>query len=176
MTLSKSRRRAPTHSGFSLIELMVAMVVLLVGLISTAGLVLAGVAASLQAKDLAVANQLAKDAMESVFMARITGRIPFSAVNNKSQPDGIFNDGYQPINAPSPDGLVNTDLYLAQPPLSYDTPSGRVTFDRFQRQILIEGETVTGDPNLRQVTINVRFTFKGLTSVASVRTVMSPIN
>src|SRR5712692_11197744 len=108
------RRTSDSAAGFTLVELMLAMVVLIIGLLGTATLLLSGLMAGLQAEDLAIANQFAKEGIESVFTARITNTIPFSSVYNKSQ-GGIFRDGYQPINALGPDGLVNTDVYASQP-------------------------------------------------------------
>ncbi|MBI1748012.1 MAG: prepilin-type N-terminal cleavage/methylation domain-containing protein [Acidobacteria bacterium] len=195
-----SRRPAPKPSaGFSLIELMVAMVILLIGLLSMASLVLGGVAASMQAKDLAIANQLAREAMEGVFTARISGNLTFDQLRSDLD-GGIFDHNYLPINVTGPDGLTNTVPYSRQPVLQYIDPGKNgiyetppisdlmpyattainpmgddviITFDRFQRQIEITN--YPGDSNLRRVTINVRFTTNNLTSVVSTSTVISSI-
>ena len=178
------RRTSDSAAGFTLVELMLAMVVLIIGLLGTATLLLSGLMAGLQAEDLAIANQFAKEGIESVFTARITNTIPFSSVYNKSQ-GGIFRDGYQPINALGPDGLVNTDVYASQPPLEFKDPGKDniygtaddkyILYTRFSRQILIQD--YPGDNTQRVITVNVQVTSRGITNlVTSMTTVMSPFN
>lgn len=194
---------ASRKAGFSLIELMVAMTVLLIGLIGAATVIMGGLALSLQSKDLAVANQLAKEGMEAVFTARILNNITFAQLDNvENGAGGIFYRTYDPIRLLGSDGLINTAAYRSQPLLQYidpgkngiyetpavsgvpyattvspGSPSGDdkiITFDRFQRQIVITSDP--NNPTVRQVTINVQVTNNGITSLATSLTTLIGAN
>jgi prepilin-type N-terminal cleavage/methylation domain-containing protein len=177
----QSAIRNPNDRGFSLVELMGAMVVLLVGLLALASFLASGAALGMQSKDLSIANQLAKETMESVFAARIVGTLNFDSVQNVSR-GGVFLDGPQDIRELGRDGLPNTAD--DGPPLQYIDPGKDntygtdddkvITFERFRREISITNEDPSG--LLRRITVKVRFTFKGITSEATLSSLMSPIN
>src|SRR5579862_380473 len=97
------------QSGFSLIEVMVSMVVLtggLMALLAALGLTMAANQTSQQ--DL-IARQVASEAMESIFNARDTSQLGFSAIaNSTASPPGIFTPGPLPLKCPGPDGIIGT--------------------------------------------------------------------
>jgi type II secretory pathway pseudopilin PulG len=106
------KRAAPRHkhdeSGITIVEVMVAAVLLVVGLLSLAysfGVAL-GVIAT--AQEDSIARQMARQAMEDVFTARDTGGITFSQICNLPTAGCLFISGYEPLYTAGPDGLVNT--------------------------------------------------------------------
>lgn len=110
MKVNRSKSaRVPDHSGFSLIEVMVSMVVLtcgLMALLSALGIMMAATQTSQQ--DL-IARQLASEAMESIFNARNTSQIGFTAIaNTTANPPGIFLPNALPILCAGADGILDT--------------------------------------------------------------------
>ena len=101
--------RAREESGFTLLEVMVASVILVTGLLSIAyffGVAL-GVVATAQMDS--IARQKAREAMEDVFTARDTGGINFNAICNVGAGAScIFVSGFEPLYTAGPDELVNT--------------------------------------------------------------------
>ena len=105
---SKSAR-LPDQSGFSLIEVLVSMLILtggLMALLSVLGIMMAATQTSQQ--DL-VARQLASEAMESIFNARNTSQVGFSAIaNTTANPPGIFLPNALPLMCAGADGILDT--------------------------------------------------------------------
>jgi prepilin-type N-terminal cleavage/methylation domain-containing protein len=105
-------RVVPGHehaeSGFTLIEVMIAAVILVTGLLSLAYAFGLGLGVIGTAQDDSIARQMARQAMEDVFTARDTGGIAFTAICNQPTAGCIFISGYEPLYTPGPDGIVNT--------------------------------------------------------------------
>jgi prepilin-type N-terminal cleavage/methylation domain-containing protein len=93
--------------GFSLIEVMVAIVVMSVGLLAVIASFAAAVSATQSAEEDLIARQKALEAMESIYTARNSTQIPFSSINNVAS-GGIFLSGANPLLCAGPDGLVGT--------------------------------------------------------------------
>lgn len=93
--------------GFSLIEVMIAMVVLTVGLLAVIASFSVAIAATQSAEEDLVARHKALDAMESIYTARNSQQIPFASIANQAN-GGIFRGGAQPLLCAGPDGLVGT--------------------------------------------------------------------
>jgi type II secretory pathway pseudopilin PulG len=152
--------------GFSLIEVMVATIMLTVGVLSLVGVMTLGVQTAAGSSSLLVAREKAREAIESVHSARNTGELPWDKVRNV--PDGAFLSGMRDVKAPGADGLVNTGDDGA-PELGDPGPDGVVgTADdiaAFQRQIDITplnfDGTVIVNPNLRQITVTIRYRVLG---------------
>jgi prepilin-type N-terminal cleavage/methylation domain-containing protein len=102
--ITKSRNR---QDGFTLIEVMIAIVVMSVGLLAVIASFATAVAATQSAQEDLIARQKALEAMESIYTARNSQQIPFAAVANVSN-GGIFLSGPQPLLCAGPDGLVGT--------------------------------------------------------------------
>jgi len=99
------RRRA--DEGFSLIEVMIAIVVMSVGLLAVIASFATAVAATQSAEEDLIARQKVLDAFESIYTARNAQQIPFQSVANVSN-GGVFRDGPQSLLCAGPDGLVGT--------------------------------------------------------------------
>ena len=95
------------EDGFTLIEVMIAIVVMLVGVLAVIASLATAVAATQSSEEDLIARQKALEAMESIYTARNSQQITFSAVANVSN-GGIFLNGAQPMKCAGPDGLVNT--------------------------------------------------------------------
>jgi len=93
--------------GFTLIEVMIAIVVMSVGLLAVIASLATAVAATQSSEEDLIARQKALEAMESIYTARNSQQIPFSSVANVSN-GGIFLNGAQALKCAGPDGLVNT--------------------------------------------------------------------
>ena len=95
------------EAGFTLIEVMIAIVVMSVGLLAVIASFATAIAATQSAEEDLIARQKVLDAMESIYTARNAQQIPFAAVANVSA-GGIFLDGPQAMKCAGPDGLVGT--------------------------------------------------------------------
>jgi prepilin-type N-terminal cleavage/methylation domain-containing protein len=93
--------------GFTLIEVMIAIVVMAVGLLAVIASFATAISATQSAEEDLIARQKVLEAMESIYTARNAQQIPFAAVANVSA-GGIFVDGPQALKCAGPDGLVGT--------------------------------------------------------------------
>jgi prepilin-type N-terminal cleavage/methylation domain-containing protein len=98
---------AKNESGFSLIEVMIAIVVMSVGVLAIIASLATAAAATQSAENDLIARQKALEGLESIYTARNSQQIPFSEVANTSN-GGIFLSGAQSLLCPGPDGLVGT--------------------------------------------------------------------
>ena len=98
---------ASDDGGFTLLEVMIAIVVMSVGLLAVIASFATAVSATQSAEEDLIARQKTLEAMESIYTARNSQQIPFAAVANVAN-GGIFLNGAQPMLCAGPDGLVNT--------------------------------------------------------------------
>jgi hypothetical protein len=160
-----TKRRAT--KGFTLLETMIALIVLFVGLLGLAAMLGDALAYMRGSQDDFIAQQKAQEAAEAIFTAKYTNGIIWAQVSNNSlaNPLGLFLNGPQPILQPGPvDGLVGTVADAAQPPEFILTPGpdGKLgTADDVQLPLTEFTRTITItqpdplDPNLRKIQIQV---------------------
>ena len=170
--------------GFSLIEVMVAMGVLSVGLLALVGVFAVAVTRMAASSPTLVAREKAREAIESVHAARDTGELKWNAVNNVKN-GGVFLDGPGKLTMPGPDGLVSTaddeDVETIRNPgengLLGDTDDEVVKLTNFTREIVIAPLNYDNgggvNPNLRQVTVNIRYQVEGAWRVYTMTTYVS---
>jgi len=104
----QTRRQDLAHEqGFTLIEALIAMVILVGGLTALAALFAQSLTALQFTRDDLVAKQKATQALEGVYSARNDASVGFASIQNKSA-GGIFNDGFQPLFLPGANGIVGT--------------------------------------------------------------------
>ena len=96
----------------TLIETMIAAVILIIGVAAVASVYTQGVLIMGASQDDFTAKEKAREAVESVFSARDTGLLTWGLIRNvqggSGADGGVFLDGPLPVNDPGPDGLVNT--------------------------------------------------------------------
>jgi prepilin-type N-terminal cleavage/methylation domain-containing protein len=171
MELEKMRRR--TSSGFTLIEVLVAMVVLAAGLMSILGMFVFSMNVMQNAQEDLIAREQAKEALENVVSARDTGQVTFNQIQNTTTAPGIFDPNFQPIYIPRlPDGLINTADYIAPggvlESVTLPGPDGIlgtgddiiVPLSNFQRRIIINPVLdATGgvNPNVVKIVVTVQY-------------------
>lgn len=175
MTNRSSGRR---QSGFSLLEVMIAITLLSVGIVTIIAAFATAVASTQNSEENLIARQKALEAMESIFTARNTQQISFAQINNIPS-GGIFTLGTTSLWSAGPDGLVNTADDVPFPangvcpagPECFPLPGPDgilgtaddvpMSLGNFTRSIAIspvlESDGVTIDPNLRQVTVTISY-------------------
>ena len=168
MTLRQSLRRGNAADGFSLMEVVVAMAVLSVAILSLVGVFATSVQRMRTSTPMLIAREKAREAIESVHAARDTGEFAWATILNVAD-GGVFRNGPQPIRNPGLDGLVNTADDGAVETIVRPGKDGILsTADDevaplvdFTRQIQITPLTFDGtttvNPNLREITVIVRY-------------------
>lgn len=141
---------AQDERGFSLIEVIVATMVLAVGLLPLVGIFAVGVQQMGASTPMMLAREKAREAIESVHAARDTGEASWVTIQNVAN-GGVFLDAAGAIRDPGVDGLVNTA----------DDGAEQLSGWLFTREVDIlpinfDG-TATVNPNLREVRVIVRY-------------------
>ena len=189
--MPKRQPSHPSERGFSLIEVMIAVVILNVGLLALIGTFAAALQSTRWSQEDLIAKQKALEALESVFTARTTSQVTFAQIANVSSgvQGALFTDGYTQMWAAGADGLVGTtdDVPFAATPncpggaevIQLPGPDGILgnaddtcmSLGNFSRQVLIT--PLSG--NLKQVTVNVQYFRPGLRAprVYTVQALMS---
>jgi hypothetical protein len=152
-------------TGYSLVEVLVAIALVMVGVIGLEGAMAFGVRRLTASQDQLVAGQRASEAIESVFKARDNRVLTWAQIRNvhgvSGVDGGVFLDGPQGVRDAGPDGLVNTaddgalDVIITPGPdgLLGTADDVRTPLVGFTREIKI---TDIG-PNLRQLQVIVRY-------------------
>lgn len=165
-----------SDTGFSLIEVVIAMAILATGLLSLAGVFVLGLKHLSSSTAALVAREKAREAVESVHTARDTRVIRWCQIYNEGatrsgacalQPPAVFLTGMQPLRNPGPDGLVNTadddgieESVNPGPDNILGTQDDiRTPLQNYQREIEISEIDTNGapNPNLRRLRVRIRF-------------------
>jgi Tfp pilus assembly protein PilV len=175
-----------SESGISLIEVMISALVVTVALGGIAMTMVSGIAAIYYTQEQLIAKQKAREAMESVFTARSTQNLTFVAIQNVTEDDGIFLTGYQPIRGFGTDGIANTadDAAASIETITFPGPDNLLgtaddevrTLTGFEREIIITNildDEGNADPDVRQITVNVRFRMRNVWQTVSVSSYIS---
>jgi len=153
--------------GFTLLETMIALVVLAVGILGLAAM-LGNSLAYLHASQIDyIAQQKASEAIESIYTARQTGGLTWATIQNTTTPPGVFLVGPQQLVDPGPDGIVGTaDDNLGNPDvLLQPGPDGilgtaddiRVPLADFNMTRTITIAPVAGAVGLRSISIVINY-------------------
>jgi len=105
--MMRAQATQKSEQGFTLIETMIAMVVMTVGMLAIIAVFGTAIANTQSAQEDLIARQKTLEAMESIYTARNSQQIPFSAIANTSS-GGSFSTGPQSLLCAGPDGLVGT--------------------------------------------------------------------
>jgi prepilin-type N-terminal cleavage/methylation domain-containing protein len=125
MTQAKKFGKHRAQRGFSLLEVMIAMVVLTVGLLAVILAFGTAISATEWAQEDLIARHKALDAMESIYTARNSQQLPFAAIQNIAN-GGIFLSGPQNLLCAGADGIVGTadDVACTAPDTGAACPGG----------------------------------------------------
>lgn len=182
--LLTARKRALSAKGFTLIEVLIAMVILLVGLLTILAIFAKGLSATMYAQQDMIAKQKAREQLESIFASRNDGRVGWNNIQNT--PTGIYLTGFNPlysVRTSSTDimgttfngGAGNYDFYVSRAGTSGGFTLVPLNPPQWQRQVTIAADP-SGNPNLRVVTVTVRVTPPGLSGAHRDYTVVGEIS
>jgi prepilin-type N-terminal cleavage/methylation domain-containing protein len=175
-TVMNVRMRRRNQAGFTLIETMIATLVLSIGLLGLAGILAQGLAYMDVSQYEYIAQQKASEAIESIFTARDQGQLTWSTICNASSSvctGGIFLTGALPLCDPNTDGILGTqDDYVsgACPDAAHTdsvllpnattgtfaTPA-RIPLTNFGFTRTITISAVTGVSNLRTIQVTIAY-------------------
>ena len=159
------REHSGDDSGFTLVEVTIGMLLLMIGVMALAGGVALGARRLTGSQDQLMASQRAAEAAESVFKARDNRTLTWAQIRNVAggtgADGGIFQDGAQQVRMPGLDGLANTAddgavvaVIKPGPDGMLGTPDDTSTpLVGFTREIEIRDISVT----LRQLRVIVRY-------------------
>jgi len=174
-------RSRPAEAGFSLIETMIAMIILVVGILGVAAMLANGLAYMNSSQAQYIAQQKAAEAVESIFTARDIGQTTWSSICNAGQVNvcssGIFLVGPLPLCGPGADGVIGTaddfngtscagglysqpDAILVPNNAGNFTPPQRLNLSGFTRTITFAPVVAPGGAtisNLRQITVTINY-------------------
>ena len=157
------RTHIDSEQGLSLIETMIAMLVLTVGAIGMASVFLYGMQSASSSPNELVATQKAAEAVESVFAARDAHTITWAQLRNASN-GGIFLSGEQQLKTAGNDGIILTGdageavETVLMPGVDQQLGTGddkTESLASFTRQIAIAD--VGGSTSLRVLTVTVTY-------------------
>jgi prepilin-type N-terminal cleavage/methylation domain-containing protein len=122
---NKFVRKRKLERGFTLIEVMIATVVMTVGILALMASFATAIAATESAQEDLIARHKALDAMESIYTARNSQQLPFSSIQNIAN-GGVFKSGPQPLLCAGTDGIVGTadDAACTAPDTGAACPGG----------------------------------------------------
>lgn len=162
--MSRQKRTRP-QAGFTLMETVVALLILSVGILALAGMLADGLAYMSMSQDEYIAEQKAAEAVESIYTARDVSETTWANINNISA-GGIFVDGPTKLCDPGVDGIEGTadDNCAIYDSIWTPGPDGKLgTADdvkmpltNFTRTIVIS--PVAGRADLRQITVTITYT------------------
>jgi len=156
-------------AGFTLIEVLFALGILVVGALALGGVLTQGMQAMVNSQSQLIAIEKANEAIETVFKARDTRLITWSLIRNvegaSGSDGGIFIDGPLPVRTSGNDGIVNTADDGAVEEIVNPGPDGllgtdddeRVPLSVFSREIEIRDVNST----LRQIRVIIKYRVGG---------------
>jgi type II secretory pathway pseudopilin PulG len=165
--------RNTRDSGFSYVEVMIALVILMIGILGMLSALTANMIRSYEAEKRVAAKQVALSTIESIIAAREIMRP--GVIDGW---DSLRNEGANPPMG-TPDGLFVTDFR----PIRACAVSGRPTntsavVKGFQREIVItdieDPERPAPNPiSRRQITVNIRYFVNHLVRTETVSTMIT---
>jgi prepilin-type N-terminal cleavage/methylation domain-containing protein len=164
----RQRSNGNEAAGFTLIETMIALVVLGVGILGLAAMLGDSLAYMQGSQDDFIAQQKAEQTVEAIFTAKYNNSITWAQVSNYAigNPTGLFFSTPQPLLQTGPDGLVGSVNDAASPPDYILQPGPDKilgTADDVQQPLSNFTRTITitpvpTDPNLRLINVTVNYT------------------
>ncbi|MGA8142721.1 MAG: prepilin-type N-terminal cleavage/methylation domain-containing protein [Candidatus Acidiferrales bacterium] len=161
--------RRNSNAGFTLIETMVAAIVMIIGVLGLAAMLGSSLAYMDVSKDDYIAQQKASEAVESIYTARNTGQKTWNTICNIGSPvcpNGIFTAAPTQLCDPGADGILGTADDNCAVPDGIVTPGpdgklgtaddGVIPLSTFRRTITITA--IPGNAALRQIVVVINYT------------------
>jgi len=165
-------RRHKSQAGFSLIEMVVATLILTIGLLGMASAISYALMASNRGRGVTNAKMLVVSMLEQMETLRNTGQLHFTEISNSQVSGSTFTgfrdpDTFYPVsNAPGADGVFGTADDLATGPGAdglYGTTDDAIdqtrTIPNVTRKIKIE--TFSTNDYLKKITVTLRYSSNG---------------
>jgi type II secretory pathway pseudopilin PulG len=164
----KDQNSRTSSKGFTLLETLVAMLVLMIGVLGLAAMLGDAMAYMQASQNDFIAQQKAEEAAEAIFTAKYNNPNNWAAISNNTgaNPQGFFLLGPQPLLQPSPSGLVGSVDDIGAPPefILLPGPDGmlgtvddiQMPLSSFTRTIAITNDATNA--NLRNITVTVNYT------------------
>jgi prepilin-type N-terminal cleavage/methylation domain-containing protein len=155
---SNDKTKSSPEDGFSLLELVVAMVILTVGLLGVASAIGYALMASNRGRGVTNSKMLIVGALEQMETLRDTGQLNFREISNTQAPGSTFAGfptTFLPVStSPGPDGIFGTadDLLVPAAGGGYTTDPS-LARPGVTRQILI----TELDPLLKKIQVTLRY-------------------
>jgi hypothetical protein len=164
-----SRSHTSPRAGFSIPEVMTAMFILVIGLVTFLAMFGNAVSTMQYSQEDLICKQKAKETMENIYTARENTQITFANIQNDTVTGGVFKSGLQPLTVAGPDGLVGTADDGAVETMTFPGPDGIlgtaddmiVPLNNFKRQILITPllqSNSVANPSIRQLSVTIQYT------------------
>ena len=162
------QKKLHSESGVTILEMVVAMLILTVGLLGLAASIGYAVTVSNKGRNLTNTKLLVVSLLEQMETLRNTEQLTFGQIANQGQVDNTdsprvfigFPTAFQPLSInPGPDGIFGTDDDLVSPGFdnvygtSDDTIDSTWAVPGYQRQISITNLSA----NLKRIQVTVRY-------------------
>lgn len=180
------------ENGFSYLDVIIAIVILMVGVLALASALGSNLARSFESEKRIVSKQMALSNIESIISARdikragvIEGWDSVGNVGNNpvnGVPRGIFLTGWNPIREDmGADGVAGTadDACAGTNPCPGSPPNTSAVIPDFQREVVIEDiddperPSPTNEIARRRITVNIRFNINGQVRTETVSTIVA---
>ena len=174
--MTRNSKRAHQQRGFTLLEAMIAIVILSFGILSLASVYAQGIQVASMTQFDYIAEKQAEEAVETIFAARDSKLLAWTNIRNVTGSgganDGVFIVGPRPLLAAGVDGLYGTAdddpanptvvIVSAGPDKILGTADDVVmSLTNMTRTIAIVD--VVGETGLRQITITMTYTVGRMT-------------
>jgi type II secretory pathway pseudopilin PulG len=168
--MTQNYRRGRQQAGFTILEALIAIVILSFGILSLAAVYAQGIQVASMTQLDYIAEKKAEEAVETIFASRDSKQLAWTNVRNVTGAggpnDGVFLVGAQRLLAAGPDGLYGTaDDDAANPDTVIIGPGPDkilgtaddvvMSLGGMTRTIVIAD--VPGEPGLRQITITMAY-------------------
>ena len=169
--MTRNSKRTNQQTGFTLLEAMIAIVILSFGILSLASVYAQGIQVAAMTQFDYIAEKKAEEAVETIFAARDSDLLAWTNIRNVTggggPTDGVFMVGPRPLLAAGVDGLYGTVdddpaiptvvIMNAGPDRILGTSDDVVmSLTNMTRTIAIAD--VVGSTGLRQITITMTYT------------------
>lgn len=157
------------ESGFSMVDVMIAIAILLVGVLALVGATARAIVQTTQSQEALVAKQYASSTIEAIFSARDLDTLGWDAVGNVGSADvpaGVFVTGEQGIwPTAGLDGIVGTADDSAGPNGTSGDSDDGTPAEGFRREITIvdvpDPARPNARPSLRRIDVFISYSVGG---------------